>query len=210
MQTLVYQMSKLGQVAINTVILLGLSGPKMNCPGYEPDLSVPCATAATIRGRVDPELYARNPYGWCHELCPNATFDWDLSIPYVSWRCNGALCSGRKWPRRASMCLISLVASFFSRRRSQFCLCISFVIVSSIPLYLRLQEDKVEATPRLEFLRKFWTQVKRRACWQVSTRFLKDCLLASPELPSFSITCVAVKGDAVWDHFTPHIWDTER
>lgn len=50
---------------------------------------------------------------------------------------------------------------------SEFALSICFVIAASIPLYLRLKEDKVEAEPRGEFLRKFWTQLKRKACWQI-------------------------------------------
>lgn len=41
------------------------------------------------------------------------------------------------------------------------------MIVASIPLYLRLKEDKARAEPRMEFLGKFWKQIKRRACWQI-------------------------------------------
>lgn len=49
----------------------------------------------------------------------------------------------------------------------EFAISICFVIFSSIPLYLRLKEDKVDAEPRIEFLTKFWSQLKRRAAWQV-------------------------------------------
>mmetsp|Transcript_25112 Transcript_25112/g.45247 ORF Transcript_25112/g.45247 Transcript_25112/m.45247 type:complete len:491 (-) Transcript_25112:339-1811(-) len=130
MQTLVYSMEILGQIAINVILLFGFSGPKMNCPGYESDPSVPCTTNIYVTKRVDPEMYQSNPYGWCYEMCNEATFDWDMSIP-------------------------------------EFALSICFVIAASIPLYLRLKEDKVKAGPKMEFLRNFWTQIKRRACWQI-------------------------------------------
>ena len=130
MQTLVYSMNKLGQIAINFIILFGFSGPQMNCPGYEDDPSVPCTNNIYITKRVDSELYASNPFGWCYEMCNDATFEWDLSIP-------------------------------------EFAVSICFVIFASIPLYLRLKEDKVKAEPRIEFLAKFWSQLKRKAAWQV-------------------------------------------
>ena len=41
------------------------------------------------------------------------------------------------------------------------------MIAASLPLYLRLKEDKVKAEPKMEFIRNFWTQIKRRACWQI-------------------------------------------
>lgn len=44
---------------------------------------------------------------------------------------------------------------------------ICFVIAASLPLYLRLKEEKVTAEPRVEYLMKFWSQIKRRACWQI-------------------------------------------
>jgi hypothetical protein len=44
---------------------------------------------------------------------------------------------------------------------------ICFVITASMPLYLRLKEDKVEAEPKGEFVKKFWSQLQRRAAWQV-------------------------------------------
>ncbi|KAL7535824.1 hypothetical protein ACHAWF_005306 [Thalassiosira exigua] len=130
MQTLVHSMNKLGQITINVIILLGFSGPEMNCPGFEPDPSVPCSTSIYVTKRVDQELYQSNPNTWCYERCRQATFDWDLSIP-------------------------------------EFALSICFVIAASLPLYLRLKEDKVKAEPRIGFLRKFWTQLQRRACWQI-------------------------------------------
>jgi hypothetical protein len=50
----------------------------------------------------------------------------------------------------------------------EFVLSICFVIAASIPLYLRLKEDKVEkAESKGEFLMKFWNQMQRRAAWQV-------------------------------------------
>jgi hypothetical protein len=49
----------------------------------------------------------------------------------------------------------------------EFALSICFVIFASLPFYLRLKEKKVAAEPRVEFLMKFWTQIRRRACWQV-------------------------------------------
>ncbi|KAL9191362.1 hypothetical protein ACHAXT_001068 [Thalassiosira profunda] len=130
MQTLVYSMNKLGQIAINVLILLGFSGPQMNCAGFESNPDVPCTLNIYVTKRVDLELYQRNPDGWCYEKCHQATFDWDLSIP-------------------------------------EFALSICFVIAASIPLYLRLKEEKVKPEPRMEFLGKFWTQLQRRACWQV-------------------------------------------
>ena len=83
MQTLVYSMSKLGQICINLLILLGFSGPQTNCAGYESDMNVPCTTNSYVTTRVDPELYQSSPSGWCYQKCDQATFDWDLSIPYV-------------------------------------------------------------------------------------------------------------------------------
>ena len=130
MQTLVYSMNKLGQIAINLIILFGFSGPEMNCPGFESDLQVPCTQNIYVVKRVDQELYLNNPYSWCYQMCNDATFEWDLSIP-------------------------------------EFAISICFVIFASIPLYLRLKEAKVKAEPRIEFLSKFWSQLKRKAAWQV-------------------------------------------
>ena len=130
MQTLVYSMNKLGQIVINILILFGFSGPIMNCPGYEEDPDVPCTTNELVLNRVDANLLASDPYGWCHELCHGATFNWDLKIPELA-------------------------------------VFICFVITASMPLYLRLKEDKVDAEPRGEFVMKFWSQLQRRAAWQV-------------------------------------------
>mmetsp|Transcript_2587 Transcript_2587/g.3934 ORF Transcript_2587/g.3934 Transcript_2587/m.3934 type:complete len:687 (-) Transcript_2587:17-2077(-) len=130
MQTFVYSVSKLGQIVVNLLILVGFSGPEMNCPGYQPDPTIPCSNNIYVIKRVDPDLYANNPYSWCYEMCDDATFEFDLSIP-------------------------------------EFAISICFVIFASLPLYLRLKEDKVQAEPRLEFLAKFWSQLKRKAAWQV-------------------------------------------
>ena len=81
MQTLVYSVNKLGQIFINIIILFGFSGPMMNCVGYEPNPDVPCSTNIAVTKRVDPDLYQSNPNGWCYEMCHQATFEWDLSIP---------------------------------------------------------------------------------------------------------------------------------
>jgi hypothetical protein len=81
MQTLVYSMSKLGQICINILILMGFSGPQINCAGFESNQSVPCTTNSYVTTRVDPELYQSSPNGWCYHKCDQATFDWDLSIP---------------------------------------------------------------------------------------------------------------------------------
>jgi hypothetical protein len=86
MQTLVYSMNKLGQIFINILILFGFSGPEMNCAGFEPDPDIPCTTNIYVTQRVDPELYQSNPNGWCYQKCHQATFDWDLGIPYVLMR----------------------------------------------------------------------------------------------------------------------------
>lgn len=130
MQTLVYSMNKLGQIAINVLILLGFSGPLMNCAGYEPDPRVPCTDSPQVIKRVEKHLLEESPTEWCYEMCHASTFDWDLSIP-------------------------------------EFALSICFVIAASIPLYLRLKEDKVKAEPRGQFLHAFWKQLQRRAAWQV-------------------------------------------
>jgi len=130
MQTLVYSVNKLGQIAINVLILLGFSGPLMNCVGYELDPDVPCTTDIAVTQRVNQELYKDNPQTWCYEKCHQATFDWDLTIP-------------------------------------EFAISICFVIAASIPLYLRLKEDKVKAEPTGAFLKKFWSQIQRKACWQI-------------------------------------------
>eukprot|EP00804_Cyclotella_cryptica_P000619 CCRYP_009995-RA/>CCRYP_009995-RA protein AED:0.03 eAED:0.03 QI:146/1/1/1/1/0.75/4/1118/463 len=50
---------------------------------------------------------------------------------------------------------------------SELALFICFVITASVPLYLRLKEDKVDAEPKGEFIMKFWAQLQRRAAWQV-------------------------------------------
>ena len=130
MQALVYSMNNLGQIAMNVLLLLGFSGPLMNCPGYESDPNVPCTNNPAVLNRIDKDLLSSNPYGWCHELCSGATFDFDMTIP-------------------------------------EFAISICFVITASIPLYLRLKEEKANAMPKGEFLEKFWSQIKRRCCWQV-------------------------------------------
>jgi len=48
-----------------------------------------------------------------------------------------------------------------------FALSICFVIAASIPMYICLKEDKVEASPTGDFMSKFWVQIQRRACYQI-------------------------------------------
>jgi len=169
MQTLVYSMNKLGQIAINLIILLGFSGPEMNCPGYEPDPQVPCTNNIYVIKRVDPELYANNPYSWCYEMCNDATFEWDLSIP-------------------------------------EFAISICFVIFASIPLYLRLKEDKVQAEPRMAFLAKFWSQLSK-SLFVLLVHFLRSktnirILLSREES--------RLAGDPLWNDIPHHIRGHER
>ena len=84
MQTLVYSCNKLGQIAINALIMIGFSGPQMNCAGFEPNPDIPCTQNIYVTKRVEQGLYQSNPFGWCYEKCHAATFDWDyLTIPYV-------------------------------------------------------------------------------------------------------------------------------
>jgi MFS family permease len=168
MQTLVYSMNKLGQIAINLIILLGFSGPEMNCPGYEPDPQVPCTNNIYVIKRVDPELYANNPYSWCYEMCNDATFEWDLSIP-------------------------------------EFAISICFVIFASIPLYLRLKEDKVQAEPRMAFLAKFWSQLSKSlfALLVLSLRSNTNNTLRSREESRLA-------GNSLWNDFTYNVRDHER
>ena len=166
-------MSKLGQIAINVLLLLGFSGPEMNCVGYEPDPDVPCTTNIYVTKRVDPDLYQSNPYGWCYETCHQATFDWDLSIPLVFvFILSDSL---------LSLFVLTQHVHVHTNHCSEFALSICFVIAASIPLYLRLKEDKVAAEPRGEFLRKFWSQIQRRACWQIV--LCKFCHYIFYELP---------------------------
>ena len=79
MQTLIYATNTFGQILINVLILLGFSGPETNCPGYEPDPTIPCTQDARIVNRND--LSSAFPDEWCHLKCHNATLPWDLSIP---------------------------------------------------------------------------------------------------------------------------------
>ena len=64
-QTFCYSMMKLGQVAANVVILFGMSGPEMNCPGYESNPEATCSTDEKVVERVDATLLENNPDEWC-------------------------------------------------------------------------------------------------------------------------------------------------
>ena len=76
---LIYATNTLGQILINILILLGFSGPQTNCPGYEPDPTIPCTQDPRVVSRSD--LSSTFPDDWCHLKCHNATFNWDLWIP---------------------------------------------------------------------------------------------------------------------------------
>ena len=79
MQTLIYTVNSFGQIVVNMFILLGFSGPATNCPGYEPNLTIPCTMNPDITSRND--MFLVNPDDWCHLKCRNATFSFDISIP---------------------------------------------------------------------------------------------------------------------------------
>lgn len=82
MQTLIYSTNVIGQIVINVVILIGFSGPAMNCPGFERDINIPCTTNKHVTSRND--LYLKSPENWCYEKCDNAVFDFDLTVPQFS------------------------------------------------------------------------------------------------------------------------------
>ena len=114
-------MSYLGRLVIDLVVLVGMSGPESNCPGYRQNDEV-CTS--------DSDASSHNSTEWCHEICKSATLRWDLPIPYLA-------------------------------------LGICFIIIISMPLYARLKEGKVEAQPKLSFLSQFWSQIQRRAVYQI-------------------------------------------
>ena len=80
-QTFCYSMMKLGQIVVNVVLLFGMSGPEMNCAGYESDSETECSTDDEVLSRVDSTLIENYPIDWCHQKCSKAMFSWDLSIP---------------------------------------------------------------------------------------------------------------------------------
>ena len=84
-QTLVYIVRNVGMVVVNVVILLGFSGPNVNCPGYESDPDVPCTTDQSILTYVDPDLLDQYPETWCYQTCPEAPFNFGMTIPQFVW-----------------------------------------------------------------------------------------------------------------------------
>jgi hypothetical protein len=82
-QTLIYIVREIGRICINVVILVGFSGPQVNCPGYESDPNVPCTTDEAVMSRN--ELSEEFPDDWCHMKCSEAQFDFGMTIPQYAW-----------------------------------------------------------------------------------------------------------------------------
>lgn len=84
-QTLIYIMREIGRLVISIVIIFGFSGPHVNCPGYEPDLSIPCTSDKSVASRND--VYMENPdsVDWCYSVCDKADFSFGLTIPQYVW-----------------------------------------------------------------------------------------------------------------------------
>ena len=82
-QTLIYIVREIGRICVNVIIILGFSGPNVNCPGYQQDPSIPCTTDETIASRND--LFEDNPDDWCQLQCGAAQFSFGLTIPQYVW-----------------------------------------------------------------------------------------------------------------------------
>ncbi|KAL3915634.1 MAG: hypothetical protein SGILL_005555, partial [Bacillariaceae sp.] len=82
-QTLIYIIREIGRICINVVIIVGFSGPHVNCPGYESDPNVPCTTDETVMNRND--LSEQFPDTWCYMTCDDAQFDFGMTIPQYAW-----------------------------------------------------------------------------------------------------------------------------
>jgi len=82
-QSLIYIMRSLGRIMINLVIIFAFSGPAVNCPGYESDVSVACTTDEAVTSRS--ALFEENPEDWCHQVCEAADFAFGLTIPQFAW-----------------------------------------------------------------------------------------------------------------------------
>ena len=83
MTALAYQARFTAAVLMGVIIALALSGPQANCPGYEPDVNVPCTTDTSITSRNSE--FANNPTDWCHMQCDAATAPFGVSIPQFYW-----------------------------------------------------------------------------------------------------------------------------
>ncbi|CAB9496879.1 Folate-Biopterin Transporter (FBT) Family [Seminavis robusta] len=82
-QTLIYIVREIGRICINIIIIIGFSGPHVNCPGFETDSSIPCTTDETVTSRND--LFEENPDTWCYMQCDAAQFNFGLTIPQYVW-----------------------------------------------------------------------------------------------------------------------------
>jgi BT1 family len=82
-QSLIYIMRNFGRIFINLVIMFAFSGPKVSCPGYETDPSIPCTTDEAIMARNP--LSETSPETWCYEQCPKAKFAFGMTIPQFAW-----------------------------------------------------------------------------------------------------------------------------
>lgn len=166
-QTHCYSMASLGKIIMHGCLLLGFSGPEMNCAGYQPDAAFLCTTDEAVLARVEPGLVQSNPTDWCHQKCSRATFDFDLPIHTLAM----------------GMCM---------------------VIFLSLPLYANLKEEKVQAEPRLEYLRAFWSQLERKACWQI--------ILCESEivLPPVHILRLTTLEDGMVSHITMNIQNVAK
>ena len=82
-QTLIYIVREIGRLCINVVIILGFSGPQVNCPGYESDSTIACTTDESIATRND--LFESFPESWCHMKCDAAQFEFGMTIPQYAW-----------------------------------------------------------------------------------------------------------------------------
>ena len=83
MYTINYQAQYSGALFLNILILLTLSGPQANCPGYK--VTGPCTTDTTVTSRnsaYNNETSSPSETPWCHEQCDAASFSFGLSVPH--------------------------------------------------------------------------------------------------------------------------------
>lgn len=82
-QSLIYIIREVGRIAISLVIILGFSGPSVNCPGYQEDTSIPCTDDETVTARS--QFYEEFPDTWCYMVCDAADFSFGLTISQYAW-----------------------------------------------------------------------------------------------------------------------------
>jgi hypothetical protein len=82
-QALIYIIREIGRICINIVIILGFSGPEVNCPGYQRDPTIACTTDESVTSRSS--VFEENPDDWCYMQCPKAQFSFGLTIPQYVW-----------------------------------------------------------------------------------------------------------------------------